>query len=252
MRTIALCNQKGGVGKTATAVNLTAGLSLAEKNVLLIDVDPQANATSGIGIDYRQVEVSTYDCLLEPHRIREGIVKTEYSHLSVLPATPDLVGAEVELVNHEKREGKLLLALSHVNGDYDYGIVDCPPSLGLLTLNALVASTAVIIPVQCEYYALEGLEKLLRTLNRVKEALNPGLTIEGILLTMYDPRVNLSKDVVAEIRKHFPDVVFDTIIPRSVRVAEAPSYGKSVLHYSITSSGAQAYLQLIQEIIGRA
>uniref|UniRef100_A0A7C4TE12 ParA family protein n=1 Tax=candidate division WOR-3 bacterium TaxID=2052148 RepID=A0A7C4TE12_UNCW3 len=252
MRKIAICNQKGGVGKTATAVNLTAGLSLAEKRALLIDFDPQANATSGIGIDYKTLKTSVYQCLFEPQLITETIIKTKYPYLSVLPSTPDLVGAEIELVGEANRERKLKDLLNIIDNDYDYGIIDCPPSLGLLTLNALVASDSVIIPIQCEYYALEGLEKLLKTIRTVKENLNPDLEIEGILLTMYDARLNLAKDVVEEVKKHFSDSVFETIIPRSVRIAEAPSYGKSVLHYNISSAGAQAYLLLTREILDHA
>jgi chromosome partitioning protein len=252
MRKIAICNQKGGVGKTATAVNLSAGLSLAEKKTLLVDFDPQANATSGIGIDYKTLETSVYDCLFEPNLITQAIIKTKYPYLSVLPSTPDLVGAEVELVSLDERERRLKNALKKIESEYDFAIIDCPPSLGLLTLNALVSCDSVIVPVQCEYYALEGLEKLLKTLKNVKESLNPDLKIEGILLTMYDARLNLSKDVVEEIKKHFSNSVFDTIIPRSVRIAEAPSFGKSVLHYNISCSGAQAYLSLTKEILNHA
>ncbi len=252
MRKIAICNQKGGVGKTATAVNLSAGLSLAEKRTLLVDFDPQANATSGVGVDYKTLEVSVYDCLFDPGLIKEAIVKTRWLYFSLLPSTPDLVGAEVELISENNREQKLKTALNQIEGEYDFVIIDCPPSLGLLTLNALVCCDSVIVPIQCEYYALEGLEKLLKTLKTVRENLNPDLKIEGILLTMFDGRLNLSKDVVEEIKGHFASSVFDTIIPRSVRVAEAPSFGKSVLHYNISSSGAQAYLHLTKEILNHA
>lgn len=252
MRKIAICNQKGGVGKTATAVNLSAGLSLAERRTLLVDFDPQANATSGVGIDYKTLETSVYDCLFEPALIKEAIIKTKWLYFSALPSTPDLVGAEIELVSENNREQRLKTALNQIETDYDFAIIDCPPSLGLLTLNALVCCDSVIVPIQCEYYALEGLEKLLKTLKTVREKLNPDLKIEGILLTMFDARLNLSKDVVEEIRKHFTNSVFDTIIPRSVRIAEAPSFGKSVLHYNISSSGAQAYLHLTKEILNHA
>lgn len=249
MRKIAICNQKGGVGKTATAVNLTAGLALAEKNSLLVDIDPQANSSSGLGIDYKTVEMSVYDCLLDPSLTGRAVIKTKWPYLSVLPSTPDLVGAEIELVEKPARERKLKQALENIEPGYAFGIIDCPPSLGILTLNGLVAADGVIIPIQCEYYALEGLEKLLKTVRAIKESLNPKLAIEGILLTMYDSRLNLAQDVVEDIKKHFPNVVFDTVIPRSVRIAESPSYGKSVIHYNISSSGAQAYLNLTRELL---
>jgi chromosome partitioning protein len=249
VKKIAICNQKGGVGKTATAVNLTAGLALAEKNSLLIDIDPQANSSSGLGIDYKTVEMSVYDCLLDPSLTGRAVIKTKWPYLSVLPSTPDLVGAEIELVEKPARERKLKQALENIEPGYAFGIIDCPPSLGILTLNGLVAADGVIIPIQCEYYALEGLEKLLKTVRAIKENLNPKLAIEGILLTMYDARLNLAQDVVEDIKKHFPNVVFDTVIPRSVRIAESPSYGKSVIHYNISSSGAQAYLNLTRELL---
>jgi len=252
MKKIAICNQKGGVGKTATAVNLTAGLSLAEKNVLLVDIDPQANSTSGLGVDYKTLERSVYDCLYEPAVTREIVIKTKWPRISILPSTTDLAGAEIELVDADGREEKLKKVLSLISYEYDFGIIDCPPSLGLLTLNALVACDSVIIPIQCEYYALEGLEKLLKTLKAVKGELNKNLVIEGILLTMYDARLNLAKDVVEDIQSHFPDVVFNTVVPRSVRVAESPSHGQSVLHYNIVSSGAQAYLNLTRELLNHA
>lgn len=252
MRKIAICNQKGGVGKTATAVNLSVGLSLAEKQVLLVDIDPQSNATSGLGIDYRSLEISVYDCLFEPTLLEQAIIKTKWPYLSLLPSTPDLAGAEVELVEKENRETRLRKLLTVLSNEYEFIIIDCPPSLGILTLNGLVASNSVIIPIQCEYYALEGLEKLLKTLKAIKSGLNDNLVIEGILLTMFDARLNLAKDVVDDIQKRFPKAVFRTVIPRSVRVAEAPSYGRSVIHYEISSTGAQAYLNLTRELLNHA
>lgn len=252
MRKIAICNQKGGVGKTATAVNLSVGLSLAEKQVLLVDIDPQSNATSGLGIDYRSLEISVYDCLFEPTLLEQAIIKTKWPYLSLLPSTPDLAGAEIELVEKENRETRLRKLLTVLSNEYEFIIIDCPPSLGILTLNGLVASNSVIIPIQCEYYALEGLEKLLKTLKAIKNGLNDNLVIEGILLTMFDARLNLAKDVVDDIQKRFPKAVFRTVIPRSVRVAEAPSYGRSVIHYEISSTGAQAYLNLTRELLNHA
>ena len=252
MRRIAICNQKGGVGKTATAVNLSVGLSLAEKQVLLVDIDPQSNATSGLGIDYRSLEISVYDCLFEPTLLEQAIIKTKWPCLSLLPSTPDLAGAEIELVEKENREARLRKLLAVLSNEYEFIIIDCPPSLGILTINGLVASNSVIIPIQCEYYALEGLEKLLKTLKAIKNGLNDNLVIEGILLTMFDARLNLAKDVVDDIQKRFPKAVFRTVIPRSVRVAEAPSYGRSVIHYEISSTGAQAYLNLTRELLNHA
>ncbi len=252
MRRIAICNQKGGVGKTATAVNLSVGLSLAEKQVLLVDIDPQSNATSGLGIDYRSLEISVYDCLFEPALLGQAIIKTKWPYLSLLPSTPDLAGAEIELVEKENREARLRKLLTVLSNEYEFIIIDCPPSLGILTINGLVASNSVIIPIQCEYYALEGLEKLLKTLKAIKNGLNDNLVIEGILLTMFDARLNLAKDVVDDIQKRFPKAVFRTVIPRSVRVAEAPSYGRSVIHYEISSTGAQAYLNLTRELLNHA
>ena len=252
MKKIALCNQKGGVGKTASAINIAVGLSLAEKRVIIVDIDPQANATSGIGVDYRTLDRSIYDCLFEPEITTDALIATKWPRLAILPSKPDLAGAEIELVDTEERERHLAKVLALLDSEYDYALIDCPPSLGILTLNGLVASDSVIIPIQCEYYALEGLEKLLKTIKAIKQSLNPHLVIEGILLTMYDARLNLAKDVVEDIQSHFPNVVFKTVIPRSVRIAESPSYGKSVIHYQISSTGAQAYLNVTREIINHA
>lgn len=251
MRRISIVNQKGGVGKTTTAINLSAALAVAEKQVLLVDTDAQTNATSGLGIDSRGLEVSTYEVLSEPGRVREAIRPTEVRFLDIIPASIDLAGLEIELVEDEARASRLREALAPLDSQYDYIIIDAPPSLGLLTLNALVAADGVLIPVQCEYYSLEGIGKLLDTLNRVRFSLNPGLVIFGVLLTMYDVRTNLSDQVAAEVHKYFGEKVFATMIPRNVRLAEAPSFGQTILHYDINSRGAQAYLELAGEVIAR-
>lgn len=239
------------MGKTTTAINLSAALAVAEKRVLLVDTDAQANATSGLGIDARNLEVSTYEIMSEPGPARNAIRSTQVKFLDIIPASLDLAGLEIELIDTEGRERKLGDALRSLDSDYDYIIVDAPPSLGLLTLNALVAAQGVIIPVQCEYYSLEGIGKLMDTLNRVRASLNPGLEIFGVLLTMYDPRTNLADQVAEEVRKHFGEKVFRTMIPRNVRLAEAPSFGQTILHYDINSRGAQAYLELATEVIAR-
>jgi chromosome partitioning protein len=251
MRRISIVNQKGGVGKTTTAINLSAALAVAEKHVLLVDADAQTNATSGLGIDSRELELSTYEVLNEPGRVREAIRPTAVRFLDIIPASIDLAGLEIELVDTELRASRLRKAITPLDSEYDYIIVDAPPSLGLLTLNALVAAEGIIIPVQCEYYSLEGIGKLLDTLNRVRSAFNPGLEIFGVLLTMYDVRTNLADQVAEEVRKYFQDKVFTTVIPRNVRLAEAPSFGQTILHYDINSRGAQAYLELASEVIGR-
>lgn len=252
MRRIAIVNQKGGVGKTTTAVNLSAALAVAEKRVLLIDTDAQANATSGIGIDPRKVELSTYDAFTDPSVAARAITSTPVKYLDIMPASLDLAGLEVELIESSARASKLREVVVELNSGYDYVIIDAPPSLGLLTLNALVAAEGVIIPVQCEYYSLEGIGKLMGTLDRVRSALNPGLDIFGVLLTMHDSRTNLADQVADEVRKYFGDKVFTTVIPRNVRLAEAPSFGQTILHYDINSRGAQAYLELAGEVIARA
>jgi len=248
---IAIANQKGGVGKTTTSINLAASLGVLEKKVLLIDADPQANATSGLGLDVETVEIGTYQLLEHSNSAKEAILKTDTPNLDVIPAHIDLVAIEIELVDKEEREYMLKKALSDIVDDYDYIVIDCAPSLGLLTLNALTAAHAVIIPIQCEYFALEGLGKLLNTIKSVQKIHNPKLDIEGLLLTMYDSRLRLSNQVVEEVQKHFNDMVFQTIIQRNVRLSEAPSYGESIIKYDAASKGASNYLSLAKEIINK-
>ena len=248
---IAIANQKGGVGKTTTSINLAASLGVLEKKVLLIDADPQANATSGIGIDVESVDIGTYQLLEHSNTAREAIVKTETPNLDIIPSHIDLVAIEIELVDKDEREYMLKKALQSIKNDYDYIIIDCAPSLGLLTLNALTAADAVIIPIQCEYFALEGLGKLLNTIKSVQKIHNPDLDIEGLLLTMYDSRLRLSNQVVEEVQKHFNDMVFKTIIQRNVRLSEAPSYGESIINYDASSKGANNYLSLAKEVINK-
>ncbi|TJY36258.1 ParA family protein [Pontimicrobium aquaticum] len=246
---IAIANQKGGVGKTTTSVNLAASLGVLEKKVLLIDADPQANATSGLGIDVESVSMGTYQLLEHSCSAEECIIPSNAPNVDVIPAHIDLVAIEIELVDKEQREYMLKKAITHLKSAYDYILIDCAPSLGLLTLNALTASDSVIIPIQCEYFALEGLGKLLNTIKSVQKIHNEALDIEGLLLTMYDSRLRLSNQVVEEVQKHFTDMVFQTIIQRNVRLGEAPSYGESIINYDVSSKGATNYLSLAKEVI---
>jgi chromosome partitioning protein len=246
---IAIANQKGGVGKTTTSINLAASLGVLEKKVLLIDADPQANASSGLGIDVDSVEFGTYQVLEHTISAKETIVKTTSPNVDIIPAHIDLVAIEIELVDKENREYMLKKSLIEIRDDYDYIIIDCAPSLGLITLNSLVAADSVIIPIQCEYFALEGLGKLLNTVKSIQNIHNVDLDIEGLLLTMFDSRLRLSNQVVDEVRKHFSSMVFDTIIRRNTRLGEAPSYGESIIAYDATSKGAINYLNLAQELI---
>jgi len=246
---IAIANQKGGVGKTTTSVNLAASLGVLEKKVLLIDADPQANASSGLGIDVESVEIGSYQVLEHSATPEEATVSCSAPNVMVIPAHIDLVAIEIELVDKENREYMLKQALESVKDKYDYIIIDCAPSLGLLTLNALTAAASVVIPIQCEYFALEGLGKLLNTIKSVQKIHNPNLDIEGLLLTMYDSRLRLSNQVVEEVQKHFNDMVFDTIIQRNIKLSEAPSFGKPVILYDINSSGAISYLNLTKEVM---
>ena len=246
---IAIVNQKGGVGKTTTAINLAAAVGKAGKRCLLVDLDPQGNATSGVGVDKRQVRLSTYELLLGQAKVEEARLATGFRNLDVLPCSIRLAGAEVELVDMERRKNRLLAALATVRSEYDYLFIDCPPSLGLLTLNALCAADTVLVPIQPEYFALEGLSQLMGTVRRVKQQDNPQLELEGVLFTMYDGRLNLTQQVAKEVKKFFPRKVFATTIPRSVRLSEAPSFGKPICYYDGSSRGALAYDALAEELI---
>ena len=246
---VVIANQKGGVGKTTTAINLASSLAVMEKRVLIVDIDPQANASSGLGVDLAAVNKSIYDVLLEKIYYKDAVQKTFLEYLDIIPATPDLVGAEIEMVNMISRETRLRKVLKKAKNEYEFIFIDCPPSLNLLTVNSFTAGDSVLIPIQCEYFALEGLTQLLNTIRLIQKNLNPGLDLEGIILTMYDSRLNLSKMVEEEVRKYFGDKVYKTIISRNVRLGEAPSYGQPIISFDIHSSGAMNYMKLAEEFI---
>ena len=250
VKVIAIANQKGGVGKTTTAVNLAACLAALDRKVLLVDSDPQGNATSGLGFDKRDIKQCIYDTLINDVSMQDVIKHTAYKNLDVVPATIQLAGAEIELVSLMNREGRMKNSLERVKHNYDYVIIDCPPSLGLLTINALTAASSVIIPIQCEFYALEGVTMLMNTIQLVQRNLNPALKLEGVLMTMFDSRTNLSTEVVEEVKKYFKTKMYQTIIPRNVRLSEAPSHGQPVIDYDSKSKGAMVYMELTQEVVG--
>lgn len=246
---IAVANQKGGVGKTTTTVNLAAGLGMQGMRTLIVDADPQCNATSGVGIDRREVKLSTYSIIIDETKAAEAVLHTEYKNLDIIPSSLDLAAAEIEIVDLDHREARLKNAIAPIRSNYDYILIDCPPSLGLITTNALCLANTLLVPIQCEYYALEGLSQLMNTVRRVKRQYNDMLDLEGVLLTMYSGRLNLTQQVVEEVKKFFPRKVFATAIPRSVRLSEAPSYGRPVQYYDKSSNGSVAYNELAKEII---
>jgi len=248
-KVIALANQKGGVGKTTTAINLAASLAVLEYKILIIDADPQANATSGVGFDVRNVKTSIYECIVDDLDPRKIILNTDIKGLDLIPSHIDLVGAEIEMLNLPNREKVLKYVIEKIRDDYDFIFIDCSPSLGLITVNALTAADSIIIPVQCEYFALEGLGKLLNTIKIIQNRLNPELEIEGFLLTMFDSRLNLANQVYEEVKKHFQEMVFETVIQRNIKLSEAPSYGKPVILYDANSKGSQGYMDLAREIL---
>ena len=250
-RIIALANQKGGVGKTTTTMNLGASLATLEKNVLIVDADPQANASSGLGVDIKEVEYSLYECIVNKVDVRDAIYTTDIDNLDIIPSHIDLVGAEIEMLNMEGREKILRQVLEPIRDEYDYILIDCSPSLGLITVNALTAANSVIIPVQCEYFALEGISKLLNTIKIIKSKLNTSLEIEGFLLTMYDSRLRLANQIYDEVKRHFQELVFKTVIQRNVKLSESPSHGLPVILYDADSTGSKNHLALAKEIIGK-
>lgn len=251
-RVIAVANQKGGVGKTTTAINIAAGLAAAERRTLLVDGDPQGNASSGVGLRRSDEALTSYDVLLDPTLAASAVVRgVQFQNLDILPASPDLAAAEVELAAVPGRELRMRDAIDRVRPEYDYIIIDCPPSLGLITLNMLVAADSVLIPLQCEYYALEGLSQLMNTISAIQNGTSPSLTVEGVVLTMFDSRLNLSRQVAEDARAHFGSLVFKSVIPRNIRLAEAPSFGKPIIAYDMASVGAQAYLGVVSEVISR-
>lgn len=248
---IAIANQKGGVGKTTSAVNIAAWIGVFGKKVLLVDIDPQGNATSGMGINKREVKKSTYELLIGDAKARDAIIQTQFQNVDVLPSNIDLAAAEIELVDMDNRSNRLKNALSSIKADYDFIFIDCPPSLGLITLNALTACDTLIVPIQCEYYALEGLSQLMATVRNVKRLYNPQIDIEGVMLTMYDARLNLTTQVVEEVKKYFPQKVYKSVVPRNVRLSEAPSFGQPIVYFDRGSRGSEAYEELAKEIMNK-